>query len=756
MNKLLRLIGAGFILINIVSCSSKNSNTIFVSPTGNDSGKGTKEEPFVTLTRAQDEVRNLKKQGVNNNITVYLRGGTYHLKNSFVLTLDDSGSKKQIIKYAAYKNETPVISAGVPILNWEKPQVFPKGLPEKAKSKIWVADVSAIKHIKENQEQSPSVATQMNRTERFYTLFEGEKRLQRAKGEAFTLVEMERTENTDPQQFRFPEKILQNWADIKEAEIHLIPHYIWMSNILPLEKVNETEGVARVAAPCTYILNPPKKMAYKPTAYIENSVALLDEPGEWALNSTTNKLYYWPKNGTPGKNIVAPVLTELIRVEGETNYNGATDIPVKNIVFEGITFTHADRFPWHGKTGWGLQHDWERFDSPSAMVRFRGAKDCAVVNCHFRNAGGTGVRFDLFAQNNKVIGNLIEHIGGAGVLLAGYGPGTKDVNRNNEISNNLIHNVGELYFGSSAIFMWQSGENKVTHNHLYNLPYAGILSTGRIVWDLTGKSECSKTVRWEEVGGKEISKKLENGETTWYKREKFLHARNNFIYRNNIHNATEVCGDANCIYVSGAGGGTIVKENYCHDISGHRMHTFIRCDDDQHKTVVERNILYKYYGGRGEGITSKGQNDIIGNIIVDLQNSDVDRHRGYIVFPNNPVKGSVIEGNILFSMKKGQFAIGEGNEETRQKPERFFETKADKNIYFNTKEENWCAEDLTVAQQHSIEEHSIIANPMFTDIENGDFSFKLGSPALKLGIAQPVSTDSVGLEPAYRKLLTEK
>jgi len=193
-------------------------------------------------------------------------------------------------------------------------------------------------------------------------------------------------------------------------------------------------------------------------------------------------------------------------------------------------------------------------------------------------------------------------------------------------------------------------------------------------------------------------------------------------------------------------------------------YTRMRIDYPETETETHVRIEEKMVGAKDtpvknivfEGITSKGRNDIIENIIVYLQNSDVDRHRGYIVFPNNPVKGSLIQGNILFSMKKGQFAIGEGNEDTRQKPERFLETKADKNIYFNTKEENWCAEDLAVAQQYDIEKHSLIANPIFTDIENGDFSFKPGSPTLKLGIAQPVSTNSVGLEPAYEKMLEEK
>jgi hypothetical protein len=757
MKKLMQLFITAILIVGFVSCSSDSGTTIFVSPSGNDTNPGTEKKPFATISHARDIVRRLKEDHSGENITVYLRGGDYRLLKTLVFSTEDSGDQGQIITYKAFPGEKPVISSDFPVKNWEKPTCVPDGLPEKVKENIWVADVSGITKIKENQEVSPSVANQMDRTKRFFTLYDGKTRLQRARGKDFSLVQMERNDKTDPQTFRFPEKVLKNWTDIKDAELHLIPHYIWVSNILPLESVIEKEGLARVAVPCTYILNPPKKMKYKSTAFVENALALLDEPGEWVLHSETNILYYWPKDGKPGDHITAPLLTELIRVEGDIDYEGATDIPVKNLVFEGLTFTRADRFPWHGKTGWGIQHDWERFDSPSAMFRFRGAENCVIENCHFTTAGSTGIRFDLYCQNNKVIGNHIEHIGGAGILLAGYGPGTKDVNRKNEISNNLMHDIGEFYFGSSAIFAWQSGENTIAHNHLYNLPYTGILATGRIVWDPEGKSECSKTVRWKEVGGKEkVAELYWNRDSTWYQREKYLHSRNNMIYRNDIHNATQVTGDANCIYISGAGRGNVVLENYCHDIYGPRMHTFIRCDDDQNETRIERNILYKYYEGRGEGITSKGKNDIVGNLVIDLRNSPVDRHRGYIVFPDAPVVDSKVQENILYSMKKGQFTYGqgnvliEGNPNTRLYPERLWTTKADRNIYFCTKDPDFGASDLKKAQKHGVEKRSLVADPMFTDIENEDFSFKAGSPALKLGIRQPVPVDSTGLQPSYK------
>jgi len=106
------------------------------------------------------------------------------------------------------------------------------------------------------------------------------------------------------------------------------------------------------------------------------------------------------------------------------------------IAFRGITFLHSNRFPWSGQTGYGLQHDWSCHDSPSAMVRFRGAENCRVEACRLSSGIRTEYGWNLHCRNNSISGNLIENLGGLGILLAGYGPGTKDVNKQNSITNN--------------------------------------------------------------------------------------------------------------------------------------------------------------------------------------------------------------------------------------------------------------------------------------------------------------------------------
>ena len=108
---------------------------------------------------------------------------------------------------------------------------------------------------------------------------------------------------------------------------------------------------------------------------------------------------------------------------------------------------HGDRYSL-AEDDAGLQHDWDMYDKANALVRLRGTENCSIEQCHFAHSGSGAIRVDLHGQKNRISGNIIEHMGGGGILLAGYGPGTKDVNKNNLIFNNHIHHVGEIYWHS--------------------------------------------------------------------------------------------------------------------------------------------------------------------------------------------------------------------------------------------------------------------------------------------------------------------
>ena len=210
------------------------------------------------------------------------------------------------------------------------------------------------------------------------------------------------------------------------------------------------------------------------SCWVENALDELDEPGEWVLNSKQGKVYLWPRNKSP---VLAPQLTELIRVEGKIDKQGPKDTPASNLSFRGLTFMHGERYQVAADDA-GLQHDWDMYDKANALLRLRSTENCTIEDCRFANSGSGAIRVDLHGQNNKITGNVIEQMGGAGILLCGYGPGTKDVNKNNLVYNNHIHHIGGIYTHSPGILVWQSGDNRVANNLIHNTPYTAIILSG--------------------------------------------------------------------------------------------------------------------------------------------------------------------------------------------------------------------------------------------------------------------------------------
>jgi parallel beta-helix repeat protein len=693
----------------------------FVSPDGDDGNPGTKEKPFATLVRARDAVRGMKAEQPARDYRVLLRGGVHRFRETIVFSRQDGSQDGHTTTYAAYPGETPVLSSGIPVTGWEDLRAPLPGLPAKARGKVWSAPVPA------------GLST-------FHTLFEGNQRLPRARSRGFRPSDRARSwRGREQSVVSFPKGVLRDRPDLAGQELVIITAAPWTMNILPLRSVNEASLTAQTAIPGTYLLTQPRFGHFPASAWIENAIEGLDEPGEWVLDARTNRIILWPRGDSPGNDIVAPALTEMIRIEGEIDYEGPKDAPVRGIVLQGLTFTQTDRFTWEkDRVGWGLQHDWEMFDRSTATIRMRGAENCSVLNCRFTNSGATGIRLDLHAQKNTISGNEIHHVGGVGILLCGYGPGTKDVNRENTVTRNHIHHIGETYWHSPGIFVWQSGSNTIGNNLLHHLPYSGVAVTGRIVWDRRGRNECSKTIRW-----KEVDRLLgPRGQPNWYGRERFLHGRENRIVRNEIHHVVEIMTDGNGIYISGAGRNNVVSENYVHDCPNQQFAEGIRCDDDQHETTIERNLIWRL-GGLATYVAIKGKNHVKNNIFA----SPLTRpRRGMLSLELTrglSLEGTEIRNNIFYSSNAQDRICFQGNNYPGT-PSKLRDATTDHNLYFNATDPGWGKRHVDAERRHGSEIHSSVDDPGFVDPAKGDFRLKPNSPALKLGFV-PIDMSKIGL-----------
>ncbi|WPJ96235.1 right-handed parallel beta-helix repeat-containing protein [Coraliomargarita algicola] len=728
----------------LLSLQVSTATELYVSVDGGSNADGSLAMPYANLPDAVEALRALRQAGNVEPATIYLREGRHSLNQTLVLGLEDgrpTGAEVPTIEQygagettepayltiAAYPGERAVLSAGVPITGWARLDVAPEGLPANAVAHVWVADMP-------------------DGLDRFYTLYDEQGRLNRARDGGFAP-----TKTGDKKTLHFPAGSLKNWENIQDVEIQVRPYRPWVINMLPLAVVDEVSNVATTAVSATYEMGALPAWVHNPTGssvWVENVLESLDEPGEWVVNTQTRKVYLWPSDpagdGSP-RGILAPTTSELIRVEGVIDYDGAQDTPVVGIAFEGLTFTHGDRWAWttdETRLGWGLQHDWEMFDRPTALLRFRGAEACRVTQCRFIDSGGTGLRLDLHAQRNRIEDSEFANLGEAGILLAGYGPGTKDVNHHNVILNNHIHHFSQITWHSPGIWAWQSGHNHIAHNLIQNSGYTAVMITNRVEPDRPLTGEGGQTIRQNEIPDSVKANVTETYEH-WKVREKYNHARHNLLEYNEITHSVQLLSDGNAIYVSGAGTGNIVRYNYIHDNLEHSLPAAIRCDDDQHETLIFGNVLYNNYGFAA-GIASKGVNDIINNFIVGPLTAP---KRGYISFEWVRVTGSEVRHNIVISHPEGGKAYGESPiQKTEDGDPKVEQTDMDSNLYYHPADPEWVKAHLLRMQAVGKETRSVFADPLFVDSASGDFSFQPGSAARLLGI-EALDVSRMGLGP---------
>ena len=673
---------------------------VHISPKGK--GDGSQRKPFGSIVQARDKVRELRSAGEKGNIDVVLHDGTYTLQKTLVLNLSDGAPSGAITRYIASKDAHPVISGGRIITDWQK-----TGLQN---GKIWVAKVPWA-----------------HGNEFFHCLFDGNELLQRAQSKELVISnESQKKFYAGELKYRYEfgfedagnEGQLKNWENLEDIELFGSPTREWLVNYLLIESLDMETKKGKLAIPATYRMGG--------SFVVENCLDHLDSPGEWALNSKKGLLYYWPKTGSPGESIIAPALNELIRIEGVTDpsLEGLKEKPVAGIVFEGIQFSHADRQTWL-LDDIGIQHDWDMWDKANGLLRFRSAKNCQVNNCTFINSGSDGVRFDLFCQDNILQNSTFSNLGGTGILLCGYGPGKKDVNKRNNIHNNQITYVGTLFWHSPGIFVWQSGSNHISNNHIYNLGYDGLVVGGvrRRCFEPEfrkmglanpykqwlfpeGVRENLGTIRWQEITLKDINE--------WSSYERYMHARNNVIEYNEVHDCLKRLIDGNAVYLSANGDGNIVRRNVMYN---HPKGALLRTDDDSHGVTVTENICIGSEEPEAQGLCMKGLNYFDNNLLFNAMLTTGGAG-------NTADCRSSIRKNILYFSKKDSIF---------HKGLTMFAENLNQNIYY--------CPDIKLAKNFISKEReglrdteSIAADPQFVNLSKADFSFKDSSPAKKLGI----------------------
>jgi len=517
-----------------------SSFNIYVSTTGNDKNAGSESAPKATLRaalRQAREMRRLNAEGIENGINIILREGTYYFYEPLYVRPEDSGTSQSPTTICGATGEKAVISGGIEIKDWKK------------SGKYFVADVPSFN----------------GRPLDFRQLWVNGKKAVRARDVA-DFNNMARIIRNDKQNqvLWVPAKAVKAIQNAPYAEMLL--HQMWAVSFLRIKSVEihgdsaavrfqNPESVLQFERPWPQpMVAPGRNSAF----YLTNAIELLDQPGEWYHDIRSHKLYYYPVAGETIKNAVVPAIETLIEIEG------TADRQVQNIAFKNMQFSHTSWMRPSEKghvplqagmyltEAYRLNPQMDRPDNhkldnqgwlgrPAAAITVIASGNIDFENCRFEHLGSTGL--DYVSGNNgaKVYGCLFRDIAGNGLLLGSFSPPSlethlpyvpadqREICKNQQISNNLFTDIANEDWGCVAIGAGYVNSVNIEHNEINNVSYTGI-----------------------SVG--------------WGWNRSFSCMGNNRVFANNIHHYAKHMYDVAAVYTLGSQPGTVVSNNYIHDI----------------------------------------------------------------------------------------------------------------------------------------------------------------------------------------------
>jgi len=437
---------------------------LFVSPRGDDGNVGTKQQPFRTLLRAMQAVRELRHPA--GGVTVFLRGGTYELTEKLTFRPEDSGTATSPVTYASYPGERAVLSGGRRIAGlWRQSPGKPyleTPVPEAREGK-WVFNSLYVNGRSRERARTPNWGEKVFRAE------------ERAPGE------------DERQAFRYrPGDIDASWSNLNDADLVLLCS--WTPTLHRIEEVLPDRRVVRFHSSHTRAVDAwEQHFRY----YVSNVFEALDQPGEWYLNQHTGVLYYYP---LPGEDlataeVVAPtVKSRLVEFLGDVSGGGF----VEHLQFRDLDFRHVDG-------------DLDRYNGMyrqghmflDAAIYAQGLRSSAFVNCEIAQVGEYAIELADGCRDNRVEHCHIWDVGAGAMQL-----GVTDLNRllgdrapasgedwhserevlANVIDNNFIHRLGTLWHGCYGIVNRFASLTQLTHNEITDTHWDAIGLDARWNW----------------------------------------------------------------------------------------------------------------------------------------------------------------------------------------------------------------------------------------------------------------------------------
>lgn len=373
--------------------------TVYVAPDGDDAQAGSAAQPFATLARARQAVRELKQRGLpDGGVTVVVRGGVYRLTETLALTGEDGGTAEAPVVWRSAPGETVRLMGGARLTGFAPvtdPAVRERLAPE-ARDQVRQVDLTAAGVTRFGVPVPGSAATAQ--------LYCNQRHLPLARYPNQGWLRIADVPQTGEEQhrgmYRGPNPVIRDgipagkhygrfvYDGDRPSRWRAAPD-IWLLGYWVVDYREAYARVARIDADQRAVW-PAKPYPYyglhKGDRYcFLNVLEELDSPGEWYLDRQSGRLYLWAPEDLAQAEVTFPDLDQPL-----VSLIGAEHVQVR-----GLTIECGRR----------------------EGVVVRGGHHVEVAGCVLRNLGGTAVSVD--GSHNGVRSCDVYQVGATGIDLAG-------------------------------------------------------------------------------------------------------------------------------------------------------------------------------------------------------------------------------------------------------------------------------------------------------------------------------------------------
>ncbi|MCS5717698.1 Ig-like domain-containing protein [Herbiconiux sp. CPCC 205763] len=572
---------AAMALVSPPGAYAASGTAYYAAPDGSDSSDCSSDDPC-SLARVQQVVQSDTSKS-DSDVTVQLGGGVYRISEPLTFGPDDGGQNGHVVTWQAEDGATPEISGSSAVGGWSS--------YDQAKN-IYVADIPAgvdSRQLYVNGVLAPRAAMRVTSSDVSISQA-GIQVLNPSLGYLADLPQQNRIE------FESMGDFTDRYTPVQSIQGNTITmsQEAWNNNTWGYDTVQYSFLAA-------------------PTWYLQNSLAFLNETGEWYIDPDAGKVYYKPGAGVDPNSLDV----ELPTTQTLVSVSGTYDNPVTGLAFQGITFSGTSWMgPSHdgyantqngaflnenyasrpadaytscsrGCNGYeGTRSNW--YQEPAA-VQVSAANGVSFDRNLFTNLGSSalGVGNDtnatlsgvgLGASNVSIVGNIFTEVAGHGIAVGGVRPDAhhpsdpRMINQDILIQDNTVNRVAVDYKDNSGILSTYVTRARIVNNEVANVSYDGI-DTG-YGW---GANDAGGTQQYVNMGYYDWNTKYDTPTTL----------KDNYIAGNLVHDTKARFADGGTIYNLSASPGTIVEKNYLYNFPGVGLYL----DDGTRYTTYRNNVM---------------------------------------------------------------------------------------------------------------------------------------------------------------------